>query len=1053
MAYFSRFTLDKIGARLTEIRDAVVRHRLPLMFLLNKEREDGWAAVEYDDSLWTPFELSDSFSGREQTVYLRATFTIPDAWEGLRLGAGLVLTTNRLVEGRLAGDREGIAEVMVYHNGVPLQAVDSYHREFFLGERALPGEDHTIGAAAYIGLGNSFTDTDSMTGSVSLVRLKTAEMRAIDRNAYDLYYDMEAAYQSAKTMDVNSRIYMRLIGILDDVTDIIDFRAGKGERFYESLKEARDFLRQDLYQKYHADSAFSPILWAVGHAHIDTAWLWRLDHTKKKCENTFSTALHFMEVYPDYKFSCSQAQQYLFIKEGNPALYERIKAAVAEGKWEPVGGMWVESDCNIVSGESLVRQFLYGVRFFEREFGKRTEVVWLPDVFGYSASLPQIIRKSGLKYFVTIKIAWSQVNKPVYHTFEWEGIDGSVVLAHFAPQGDYNCIFTPGQIKESWDRYQQKHISDSAMYIYGHGDGGGGPSSRMLEIGERIKDFPGMPKVRFSTAEEFFQDLEKQVQGNSELPKWAGELYLEYHRGTYTSQAWIKKANRQSEIGLQIAEQLSSIAYLMKGWPYPHESLNHLWQLVLLNQFHDIVTGSSIHEVYDDAREAYAEVSEKLEAHVGQALSAMAGEGESVAGRKSILLYNPLSWLRHGPQKLPRSAEVPGQPVKDLDGTEHTLATIHGLPPLGYATIPVDSLPGQDDATDLSVDVKALENRFFRIQLDENGEIRSVWHKQGQREVIDQHNYCRGNALLAFEDKPLKHDAWDIDIFYREKVERVQRLENIEVVEEGPFRAGVEVRRTFGRGSVVRQRILVYRDLARIDFETEVEWKERQTLLKAAFPVKVYSRHATYDIQFGNLERPTHWNTTWDWARFEVYGHKWADLSEGDYGVSILTDSKYGWDIKGNVMRLTLLKGPIVPDPVSDLGTHYFTYSLFPHLGDWRMARTVRRAYELNVPVQSVGVRGEGEPPFKFSFAEVDRRNLIIETLKKAEDEEAFIVRLYESQGQRGRASIRFGLPISSISEVNLLEEYEGGTITGYDADTVTFDYRPYELKSFKVTF
>ncbi len=978
---------------------------------------------------------------------LRQTVAIPDAWAGQRVFLALKFTG---------------AETLVNVDGQPTQAIDNQHHELLLADPADAGRSYELALEAYTGTvdaqkrgGWSGAGDTVITPDAVQVTLRTAELQWVDRDAEGLFYDMRVALDAAKTMDVNSREYATVIDVLDKATNLLNFGMGIGDEFYASVAQAREYVQANLYRKYHADPDFDPTLWATGHAHIDTAWLWRIAHTRKKCERTFSTALTLMEQYPDYHFSCSQPQQYAYVKEDNPAVYERIKAAVKRGQWEPVGGMWVESDCNVVSGESLVRQFLYGLRFFDREFGHHTNVVWLPDVFGYSAAFPQIIRKSGMKYFMTIKIYWNQINKPPYQTFTWEGIDGTTVLTHFSPLGDYNAHMNPEQWRRNWNEYKQKALNDSALYIYGWGDGGGGPTRQMLETAERGKDFPGLPKVKLTTNEAFFEDLEKQVTGKPNLPRWVGELYLEYHRGTYTSQARNKKYNRQAEVGLQTAEQVSALATLLTGAAYPQDQINKAWELTLLNQFHDIIPGSSIHAVYEDSDKDYATIQERYAQTIQTALDAVAGHVQPGSGH--VVVYNPLSWARADVAEVPRYLNLPGQHVTGWDGEEKTLLQLGSVPALGYDTLQAEGLPLMGDKSSdsgLTVTPETLENQFFKIALDNNREIASVFDKRAGREVLDTNSYCKGNALLTFEDKPMNFDAWDIDIYYQDKMTTVQELTGMTIVERGPLRATVEITRTFGRGSVVRQRISIYRDMPRIDFATDIDWKERQTLLKVAFPVNVRSPHATYDIQFGNVQRPTHWNTSWDWARFEVCAHKWADLSEGDYGVSLLSDSKYGWDIRDNVMRLTLLKGGIYPDPEADLGLHRFTYSLYPHSGDWRAAETVQRAYELNVPILAAKVTGHGDLPASFSLVSVDDSNIIVETVKKAEDDDALIVRLYETYGQRGAAALNFARPVQSAVEVNMLEretdETKAQSVT-CSGQSVAFAYTPYEIKTLRV--
>jgi len=688
------------------------------------------------------------------------------------------------------------------------------------------------------------------------------------------------------------------------------------------------------------------------------------------------------------------------------------------------------------------------MRFFEKEFGKTPSVVWLPDVFGYSAAFPQIIKKAGLKYFMTIKIYWNQTNKPPYQTFDWEGIDGTSVLTHFSPLGDYNAHMTPAQIQRTWGDYKQKNLNDSVLHIYGWGDGGGGPTREMLEGAKRMADMPGMPRVKMSTATEFFEQLDREVTGKRELPRWVGELYLEYHRGTYTSQAAVKRANRKAEFLLQSAEQVSTLAHRLTGATYPRADITKAWEVTLLNQFHDIIPGSSIHEVYDDAAVDYDQIFAIGKQVLATSMTALV---DPVVKLPDVLLFNPLSWERKDVAELRPTDGLAGQDVTDLDGEHKTLVELQSAPSIGYY-VHEAATPVVDGS--LRVSKSLLENRFFRLTLDDNGEIVSLVDKRAGREVIDGASYCGGNALLAFEDRPMDWNAWDIDIFYQDKMTPVREAVSIDVVETGPIRASIDVVRKFGQGSTVRQRISVYRDLDRIDFDTEVDWLERQTLLKVAFPVNVRSSFATYDIQFGNVTRPTHWNTSWDWARFETCAHKWADLSEGDYGVSLLSDCKYGWDIRDNVMRLTLLRGPISPDPEADLGRHRFRYALYPHDGDWRVGGTVRKAYEFNAPVRSTAGRLKSGLPRTASMLSIDRANVIVETVKMAEDDDCLIVRLFECYGQRGTTSIDFRRVVKSVTEVNLLEnavdDVEGRSMS-VEGNICKFQYRPYEIITLKV--
>lgn len=1025
------FTEEKIASRLKEIeaacvveRAAVGDVRLRLGALPTAEA----AAPDLDDADWTVLSPARAWGAeREITAWLRMRVTVPQAWD-----------TSSAVLHVEPQD----CEILAFVDGVPRQAFDRRHHDLRLDVGS-----HVVALEAYTGCYVDGTDPSVVAEAPPEHRLAAVELRRLDEETCGLYRDMRFAYETSQALDRSEVAYSIIVEGLDQATNLLDFRQGApSASFYRSVRAARRHVREAVYGRLAPDPR-RPAIWSVGHAHIDTAWLWRLAHTRHKCAHTFSTVLDLMGRYPDFRFTCSQPQQYAYVKEDHPDIYEGIRRAVADGRWEAVGGMWVEADCNVAGGESLVRQFLYGIRFFAREFGTRSSVVWLPDVFGYSAAFPQIARLAGMKYFMTVKIFWSQFNRPPHHTFRWHGIDGSDVLVHFPPNGDYNAKMTPQQLRDVWSGYAQKKLNDSVLYIFGYGDGGGGPTAEMLENAERSRDLGVGPRVRLATAEAFFADLDARMSADPRLPEWHGELYLEYHRGTYTSQGQVKQANRHSEILLQTAEHAAAQAMLLAAAPYPQEPLARAWETVLLNQFHDILPGSSVREVYEDCAEDYARVRAVGEAAVEGALAALTQRVSASAGR--VLVFNPLSWARQDVGRLPAEWGIAGQDVTDLDGAEWTLIPLAGwVPSCGYALTPIGDIgPGET----LVAEDRLLENRFFRLRFDEHDEIASVYDRQAEREVLAG----PGNALVAFEDRPLYWDAWDVDVFYQDKPYPLRGVAEARVVERGPLRAGIEVRREVadGLGSVIVQRVYLYRDLRRIDFETRVDWREQQTLLKVAFPVAVHSPRATYDIQFGNVERPTHWNTSWDWARFEVCGHKWADLSEGDYGVSLLSDSKYGWDIRRNVMRLTLLKSAVSPDPTADRRIHHFTYALYPHAGGWREAQTVRRACELNVPVRAArmgAISGSGLPP-RLELLSLDRENLVIEAVKKAEDDDALIVRLYEAHNQRGRAVLRVGWPVASAACVNLLEEDPVGEPPRLVEGGVEFDYRPYEIKTLKL--
>ena len=1112
------FTVEKIASRVRELQGYIYRHRMPVRGLRYivagqgamasaKYAAEDVSKPEYDDSEWLELTPGARWGGRDVTIWVRGRFGIPEDW---RRSYGNVALHIHLSERQ---GRGGGPEGLLYVDGAPIQGIDVNHTEAILPASVVNSGD-----------GNEKILTIKATSGMhgSYYTFETAELVLIDKDVQDLYYLLNTGIGTVNVLGDNSPQGSALLNVLDEATRLIDWRKPGSNMFYDSAKNAANYLRSALAGL--SREGIRPKVVCVGHSHIDVAWLWPLRHTREKCARTFSTVTNLMDLYPDYYFIQSQPQLYKFIKEDHPEIYARIKEKVASGQWEPTGGMWVEADCNLISGESLVRQFLFGTRFFREEFGKECKVLWLPDVFGYSWALPQIIKKSGLEYFMTTKISWSQYNRPQYDTFSWRGIDGTEVLTHFitTPANDdvwfytYNGDISPKTIKGIWDSYREKRLNDELLLSFGHGDGGGGPTRSMIETAKAFKEIPGMPEVELGKAEPFFDRLAERVKGEPHLPVWDGELYLEYHRGTYTSQAQNKRANRRSEILYHDAEAFSSLAHAMgRKFSYPQKDLNHGWELILLNQFHDIIPGSSIREVYEDSEKQYEEIMNIGHGTLRAALDHIVKDME--LKKEAIVVFNSLSWERSDVVVVPWNPAFEGKVFVDSEGRKvrsqvvesacgagassdtckELLLFVEGIPALGYKAIYLedDSPSCCQDADDgspscrrdadsvvpdcqspassssecscgeceISVTPAKLENSFFNITLNSSGQIKSVWDKIRDREVLAPGE--RANVLQVFEDKPLRFDAWDIDIFYKEKMWEVTDLAEVTVEEEGPERGVLRLVWRF-MDSVITQRMTIYRSIARVDFRTEVDWRESQMLLKAAFPVDIRATKATFEIQFGNVERPTHWNTSWDFAKFETCGHKWVDMSEGGYGVSLLNDCKYGHDVKDNVIRLTLLKSAINPDPKADKRHHVFTYSLYPHAEDWYRGRTVNEAYSLNYPLAAVYVgacvgygassalgsgRKQGTLPDTFSFASSNAQNVIVETVKKAEDSDAIVVRVYEYGNRRGPVTLTFGFPIKDAKECNLVERNESPA--RFDGRNLDFFIKPYEIKTFLVKF
>jgi alpha-mannosidase len=749
---------------------------------------------------------------------------------------------------------------------------------------------------------------------------------------------------------------------------------------------------------------------AIGHAHIDTAWLWPLAETYRKTVRTFSSQIAYLDRYPEYRFCCPQAQQYDWIRRRNPDLYARIGRHVAEGRWVPVGGTWIEPDCNLPSGESLARQFLHGQRFFEREFGRRCSEFWNPDVFGYASQLPQIMRLAGIDRFLTQKLSWNRFNKPEHHTFTWEGVDGSQVLAHFPPADTYNATAEVAELRRSARDYRDHDRSRRSLLVFGWGDGGGGPTPAMLETLRRCSDLEGVPPTGITTPERFFDQLEEDAD---ELPVVVGELYFELHRGTYTSQAAVKRGNRMGEGALHDAEFLAAAAARRAAAGYPRQRLNELWQLLLLNQFHDILPGSSIGEVYVDAAADHARVLEGARTIAAEALAALAEDAPAT----------PVNTI--GDARAEVSASEDGVPVWVV------------APP--YAAGAKAEAPDAVRMTELA-DGVVLENCRIRAELAADGSLRSLVERTSGREALAD----PGNVLQEYDDRPTAFDAWDIDPFHLETVRDSPPAERRPDPVATPLRAEVVFERPIGRASRMVQTVRLDAGSPRLEFRSEVDWAESHRALKVLFPVAVRASFATYEMPFAPTERPTHFSTSRELAQFEVPGHRFADLSEHGFGVALLTDCKYGYSTLGGQMRITLLRAPKEPDPEADMGRHAFAYAVMPHAGGWREAGVAAEARRFNSPL--VWAAGGVSLP---SFASVDDPNLVVDTIKRAEESDAVLIRLVEMHGGRGTARLRLGFPAGEARFCNLLED--AGEALAVAEGTVEVPYRPHQIISLLV--
>lgn len=988
------------------------------------------AEADASDIPWETFRTGkDLWYGPDGHYWFRTTITIPEEMDGKAVQL-------RIHTGLSDWDDGQNPQFLAFINGEVVQGLDINHREVFLTNCAKGGESFQL-------------DLQSYTGTLHSELKLLADVEQIDLDVLSLYYDIQVPIWCLNRMEQNDKERFQIQTVVTETVNRVDLRKPYSEEFYDSIQAAADYIGKALYEDL---AGFDDIIaTCIGHTHIDVAWLWTVDQVRQKSCRSFATVLKLMKEYPNYKFMSSQPQLYEFVKERHPEVYEQIKERVREGRWEPEGGMWVEADCNLTSGESLVRQFLVGKKFFQDEFGKDNRILWLPDVFGYSAALPQIMKRSGIEYFMTTKLAWNEYNKIPNDTFMWEGIDGTQILTHFVTTlgvnqdessffTTYNGMLHPDAVMGAWRRYVNKDINDDILISYGYGDGGGGPTRRMLETSKRMeKGIKGVPKVRQEGALVYFDELRDRVKDNRRLATWVGELYFEYHRGTYTSMARNKRSNRKAEFGMMNLELLSVLAEKY-GVAYPKKELDEMWKIILRNQFHDILPGSSIHEVYEVTKKEYAEISEQTEKLISERIAAL------LERKEGLTVFNTLGFERDDVVALgdvKASAVTDGREVYPVQQTENgAIAFVRHMPSKGYLTL--DTCEAQADVP-FSFDGKVVETPYYTITLDDKAQFTSIYDKKNEREVLKAGTI--GNELRVYEDKPCSFSCWNIDALYVEKSYPVDDLVSLSWEEVGPVRASLKLERRF-MDCTIRQTIHFYADTARIDFDTYVDWKMCEHLLKVHFPIDIHTDEATFDIQFGNAKRKIHQNTSWDVARFESCAHKWMDMSEGGYGVSLLNDCKYGHSALNKVMSLTLLKSGTEPNKTADQEEHFFTYSLYPHAGGWQQGGTVWEAMNLNVPA----ITAAGKPALAaHSFLQIDQDNVVLETIKKAEDGDGMIVRCYEIQNCRTKVTMKADKPISKVIETNLLEAAE--TEIAVDGDSFTFVIQPYEIKTYRLKF
>ncbi|WP_294181746.1 glycoside hydrolase family 38 C-terminal domain-containing protein [uncultured Schumannella sp.] len=984
-ARIDRFTRERLAP-------AVYRERAALEVSAWEVPGEPVPFADAREQEFRPFAVGASWGRPWSTVWFRVTGRVPAEWtaEGTRAEVVVDLGYDQTTPGFQA-------EGMAYRpDGSIIKAIEPLNSYLPAGAAGEP-VDLFLEAAANPNVAGDFTFAPTPLGDVATAGpehayvLRTLELGLLDREVWELIQDVWTLRGLVGELPAELPRRAEIVHALDRMIDTVDPHDVAG-----TAAAGRAVLARVLSRPA---SASAHRLAAVGHSHLDSAWLWPVRETVRKAARTFSNALALMEEDPDYTFVASSAQQYAWVQRYYPELFERVKRQVAAGRFVPVGGMWVESDTNMPGGEAMARQFVAGKKYFMEELGVEPREVWLPDSFGYSAALPQIVAAAGSRWFLTQKISWNETNRMPHHSFWWEGIDGTRVFTHFPPVDTYNSDVSARELAKAERQYAEKGVGTMSLLPYGWGDGGGGPTREMLAQIARTADLEGSPRVSISTPREFFSAAEAEY---TEAPVWSGELYLEFHRGTYTSQARTKRGNRRSEHLLREAE-LWATAAALAGLDYPYDELETAWHTVLLQQFHDILPGTSIAWVHEEAERGYAEVSRALEEIIARSLTALAGSGDLE------LTFNAGPFARDG---------VPAHGA----GAARSGARVSALP---------------------EADGFVLENARVRVRVDSRGLVTSMLDRRAEREVIPEG--AAANLLQLFRDTPNQWDAWDIDESYRRLGEDLTAADSVEVTADG---GGIRVSRSFGRSSVV-QELRLLGDSPTLDIDTVVEWHETQKLLKLAFPLDVHADRAASEIQFGHVHRPTHSNTSWDAARFETSAHRWVHVGEPGYGVAIANDASYGHDIRrirqpngttATVARVSLLRAPLFPDPGADQGRHEFRVAVTVGA---EIAGAVEEGYRLNLPLRVVTGAAPVAPLVSLSTPAI-----VVEAVKLAEDRSGdVIVRLYEAHGGTARGDLRTGFAWGEVTETDLLERsVDARAVTGSADGAVALTLRPFQL-------
>ena len=1005
-----------------------------------------------------PAVVGKKYGNSWETNWFFIEFTVPDEWDQLAANED---------EFHLLWNSNSEASLYDYDTGKYLQAFSVPTRNFYILDRN--GDRHFKFAIEMANNGNTEVNPDLVDDqfpSGSWFVFSSCQIGLLRKNMYDLRSDFNLLYDIANSMTEDNYQYGELsYGILHQMWDILVTTDDiSDEQVTEARKIAQQYLSQHNHNLVHQ-------IHAVGHCHIDVAWLWPFRETRRKWARSWSSQLKLMELYPDFKFCASSAQQYQFVKDDYPELFTRIQDKAKQGRFEFVGGSWLEFDGNMPSGESMARQFLYGQRFFKDNFGSYCNVFFMPDTFGYSAQLPQIMSEAGIKRFMTQKLSWNRYNTFPYNTFNWWGLDGTQVLTHFPPADTYSSDGKLDSVLKSQSNFKDKAISNYSLLLYGQGDGGGGPERSHIESLTRLQDLMGVPNVKFSTINDFFTDIENE---HADIYTWQGELFLEIHNGTYTTMAENKRNNRKMEFLLRDAEFVSTIALThSKEFEDPKQKLEEVWKLVLLDQFHDVIPGTSIEMVYDDTRKHYKYTFDTINTLL-----------DDFSSHLFRLFVNPKLevTLKRYDISVPPVECNSAQDTKFIvfnsegfDRTEYISVSVNDKHYSGYISVPQNGytiFTVDDIVCESSDDIKIkyeetkttfeVKTQFYELEISKNGRITSYldksFFKHKPKQMIDLKN-GQLNMIHIHDDVPDYWDAWDVFDWARYTQHDVLAdPEHTEVVWDTPECLCIKFNYNVSYKSKIQQIMVFYSNTQRIDFKTTAHWYEYKKLLDVSFPVKIHTDYFTFDVQNGVLRRTSTNNTLWDQAKYEVWGHKFVDLSDGSLGFSIMNDCKYGHHCKDNVLGLTLLRSSKWPNKNADMETHTFTYSLYFHHGDIGMKQMQTEAFAINSPLRcySVPVKVSQKNSNSFSFITINQSNVILDALKVSEDNKnEYVMRIHESLGATTVAEITLNFcNLDTVVETNILEEERSGDF--YDdvgESLVSFSKNKMivELRAFKI--